>query len=167
VTGGGCWIGAVASCNRSPSWISFARNVSTTVPPEALPGFDDSAWDVVDLPHDAIITEAYVNESGLTGQAFLPKVTSWYRKHFTVPSNWTGTYIELYVEGAFESSTWYVNGIPVLTHPSGYTSFTMRLDNVTGGLVYGGANLIAAFVDPTHYTGWVREGACLRCTSRS
>ena len=83
--GGGCWIGTVASCSPNAAWLSFARNSTTnsTVPPEAQPSFDDSAWQVLDLPHDSIITEAYVNESGLTGQAYLPKTVSWYRKHFS------------------------------------------------------------------------------------
>lgn len=84
IKGGGCWIGALTNCTNNRDWTSFARNATnSSVPPEATPSFNDSAWVVVDLPHDSIITESYVNESSLTGQAFLPKVVSWYRKHFT------------------------------------------------------------------------------------
>jgi hypothetical protein len=160
-SGGGCWIGSITTCNRNPSWVSYARNASTSVPPEAESTFDDSSWEVIDLPHDSIITEEYVNESSLTGQAYLPKVVSWYRKHFALPANWSGSYIELYIEGAFSSSQWFVNGQFVRTHASGYTSFTVRLDNVSG-LAFGGAdNVLAAYVDPTTFTGWWYEGGGL------
>ena len=38
----------------------------------------------------------------------------------------------------------------------GYTSFAVRLDNVSG-VVWGGPNVLAVYVDATVFTGWFYE----------
>ena len=81
--GGGCWIGAVpaAGCTRGPEWTSFANTSRAAGVPAwaALDYAPDAAWDVVDAPHDFIITGAnatespFVDDPALKGQAYIPK----------------------------------------------------------------------------------------------
>jgi hypothetical protein len=44
------------------------------------------------------------------GEGFLPAVKSWYRKHFTIPSDWQGKAITLAVDAALSTTTWWLNG---------------------------------------------------------
>ena len=96
------------------------------------------------------------SQSANQGEGYLPYNTSFYRKHLTLPAAWAGTRVELYVEGALSASQWWLNGQPLangVTFTSGYTALIMRLDNVPG-VVWGGANVLVAFVDGTRKTGW-------------
>ena len=69
--------------------------------------------------------------------------------------------MELYVEGMYASATYWLNGAPLGVHGLGYTSAFFRLDNVTGGLLYGNGsqNVLAIYVDATEAqcTGWWYE----------
>jgi hypothetical protein len=157
-----CWIGAVGTCQSQKGWVSMAVNASAPPvnPPASQPGFNDASWTVVDLPHDNTITGNY-SQSANKGEAFLPYTTSFYRKHFAVPSDWQGRHVELYVEGALSVSSWWLNGVPILTnHYCGYTPIVLRLDNVTGApLVYGGGtNVLVAYLDGHQTTGWCVRG---------
>lgn len=101
-----------------------------------------------------LLTHTTTSASPLTG--YLPYNTSFYRKHLSLPAAFTGTRIELYVEGALSASQWWLNGVPLAggrTFTSGYTALIMRLDDVPG-VVLGGPNVLAAFVDGTRKTGW-------------
>ena len=62
--------------------------VNSTAPPAnakfAQPGFEDSTWAVVDIPHDATVTGDYApHEDG--GEGFLPLARTWYRKKLSIP----------------------------------------------------------------------------------
>lgn len=116
-------------------------------PPAAGPGFNDSSWEVVNCPHDALISQPFdVNNS--PKEAFIARNVSWYRKSFDLPQEWSGSVVYVYFEGSFHVSYPYVNGQALPPHQAGYTSFYYRLDNTTG-IVYGSnkTNLLALFVD--------------------
>jgi beta-galactosidase/beta-glucuronidase len=120
----------------------------------------------VDTPHDFVSYGQYqqAGDEISNSQGNLPKNVSWYRKHFKLPLNWDGSHIELYVEGSYSVSTWYINGELLGTHSNGYTSAIYRLDNNTAGLKYDGTeNVLAVFIDGRmeHCTGWWYEGAGL------
>lgn len=68
-----CWIGSLSGgCHGQKGWISSAQNGSVPFnPPASQPGFDDSTWDIIDLPHDQEITGNYSNSSN-GGEGFLP-----------------------------------------------------------------------------------------------
>lgn len=158
-----CWIKSDASGpypeDRYSGTVPPANN---TVPPAALPGFDDSQWEEVQAPHDMLIVQA-VNESNPSSQGFRPRNEGWYRKNFSVPANWANDTLWLYFEGAFHVTTAWLNGKQVgLPHVSGYTSFAYRLDNMSS-MQYGTGvnNLIALHVDGTMGDGWWYEGAGL------
>jgi hypothetical protein len=55
--------------------------------PTAQPAYDDSAWELIDTPHDMGITGKHSPLENPT-QGFLPRSSGWYRKHFTVPADW-------------------------------------------------------------------------------
>ncbi len=50
------------------------------------PGFDDSSWKSVTLPHDFSISQSFTT-SGEAESGFLPGGTGWYRKTFTLPES--------------------------------------------------------------------------------
>eukprot|EP00040_Diaphanoeca_grandis_P011360 m.58192 g.58192 ORF g.58192 m.58192 type:complete len:953 (+) comp22513_c0_seq2:99-2957(+) len=132
-----------------------------TNPPEALPGFDDSSWELVNAPHDMLIEQPY-DPANTEKMAFIARNVGWYRKKFSIPSDWKGSTIYLYIEGAYHVSTWWINGVNITTHKQGYTSFWLRLDNVEG-LTYGtdAHNEVAVFMDASFGSGWWYEGGGL------
>ena len=72
-----------------------------------------------------------------------------------------GKVLRLYFEGAYQRSQVYVNGLYIGGHYSGYTSFSLRIDNATnnpGLLNYGGTNLLSVFVDANAPEGWWYDG---------
>ena len=100
-----CGVGVASQCRRKPGlgWIGAMRNVSYSGPPgdapEAQPGFDDTLWQVVDTPHDAMINGNYSRAED-ANWAYLPEQQYWYRKHFSLPGAWQGAAILLEIEGA-------------------------------------------------------------------
>jgi beta-galactosidase len=107
------------------------------------PGFDDSTWVPVALPHD--FDAPYDVGGTRSGGSFYVGV-GWYRKHFTVPSSWNGKRVELEFEGAFSVTDVWVNGTKAGTHRGGYTGFVFDITNA----VRAGDNEISVRVD----NGW-------------
>jgi hypothetical protein len=89
-------------------------------PPEAGPAFNDSAWELVDAPHDMLIVQPY-DRSNSQSMAFLARNVGWYRKHFFLPQEWANSSVWLYIEGSFHVTTIWVNGVEVTTHVQGCT----------------------------------------------
>ena len=129
----------------------------SSVPVEAAAGFNDSAWSLVDTPHDMLITGNHSPNNDPT-QGFLARGVGWYRKQFALPSEWKNQAVWLWFEGAFHVVTIFVNGQPHSTHRAGYTSFAVHL-NATA--VFGGPNVIAIRADASTGTGWWYEGGGL------
>jgi hypothetical protein len=126
---------------------------------EAQVGYDDSTWELVDTPHDMLINQKFDGRNS-KGMAYLPRNSGWYRKHFSLPTDWKGKSVWLYIEGSFHKTFSYLNGVPLGFHQAGYTSFWLRLDNVTG-VQFGGKNVLALYVDASFGTGWWYEGGGL------
>jgi beta-galactosidase len=92
------------------------------------PGFDDSGWSTVDVPHDWSIELTPVqtaSTSSATG--FLPGGLAWYRKHFTLPSSLAGQRISIEFDGVYRNSNVYLNGTLLGNHPYAYTGFSYDL----------------------------------------
>lgn len=161
----GCWVGQSDDCNHpNPAWIGGGKDVPATLPSTgpASKEFDDSSWELVDTPHDGLITGDYTNESAIMFHGYIPTNITWYRKHFNLPSEWNGRSIWIYFEGVFRASTTFFNGQPLLYHDSGYTSFSVRLDNASN-VFYGDGkeneNLLTVVANPGYqYSGWWYEG---------
>ena len=110
------------------------------------PGFDDSAWTSVQLPHDWSMTLPYLSpeEGGKGSMGFMQGGLGWYRKTFAVPTAWKGRRVSLEFDGVYHRATVYVNGREVGFHPYGYTAFAY---DITDYLIPGGENLVAVRVD--------------------
>ncbi|MBE2216339.1 MAG: hypothetical protein IAE82_20870, partial [Opitutaceae bacterium] len=83
--------------------------------------FDDSAWRVVDVPHDYVVEEAFTEKNpepraeALRGDwywlhGFLPTRPAVYRKTFTLPAGTAGRRLWLEFDGVFSNSFTWLNG---------------------------------------------------------
>lgn len=107
------------------------------------PGFNDSDWKQVNLPHDYSIEQAYT-QTGEAESGYLLGGTGWYRKSFTLDESAVGKRIRIDFGGVYMNSTVWVNGTQVGTHPYGYTPFSF---DVTEYVNFGGDNVITVKVD--------------------
>ncbi|MCC8089728.1 MAG: DUF4982 domain-containing protein [Rikenellaceae bacterium] len=122
------------------------------------PGFDDSAWETVEVPHDWAIKGPFdlsidaqmvqviedgdtipTMRTGRTGA--LPFLgTGWYRKSVDIPAELAGNRFYIEFDGAMSNAEVFVNGTSVGFHPYGYTSFGY---DITDQINTGGDNIIA------------------------
>ncbi|MFF7886777.1 glycoside hydrolase family 2 TIM barrel-domain containing protein [Streptomyces sp. NPDC020794] len=92
------------------------------------PGYDDSAWREVSVPHDWSIEQTPTTEHGTTsGTGFFPGGLGWYRTTFTLPPALAGRRISVEFDGVYMDSHVYCNGEEVGRHPYGYTGFALDL----------------------------------------
>jgi beta-galactosidase len=135
----------------------------------AKPGFDDSAWRKLDLPHDWAVELPFVNddtakgESELRSHGYKPlgrrypeSSVGWYRREFDIPASDLNRRIWVEFDGAFRDVLVFVNGCFIGRNNNGYAPFRFDL---TDFLVYGGKNVIMLRVDASFGDGWFYEGA--------
>ncbi|CAM5309466.1 glycoside hydrolase family 2 TIM barrel-domain containing protein [Streptomyces canus] len=97
----------------------------------AAPGYDDSGWREVAVPHDWSIELAPTTENGTTsGTGFFPGGLGWYRLAFTLPSAFAGKRISVEFDGVYMDSYVYCNGTEAGRHPYGYTGFALDLTDL-------------------------------------
>ncbi len=108
-------------------------------------GFDDSAWEDVELPHDFSISQDFFTGSVEAESGNLPGGTGWYRKTFSVPAAYKNKTIILNFDGAYKDTWVYVNGELVGENHYGYNTFSI---DITEYLTCNGksANFIAVKV---------------------
>jgi len=114
--------------------------------------FDDSAWQVVHLPHDWAISGPFnPGENGYAGK--LPwKGEGWYRKAFKLDKAADSRRVYFDFDGVMAFPKVYVNGQLAGQWDYGYMSF--RVD-ATPHVKFGQANTIAVYVDTrSHGTRW-------------
>jgi beta-galactosidase len=128
--------------------------------PYIAPGFDDSSWRAVDLPHDYAIEGPFTKNGG-GGMGRLPSAgVVWYRKHLTIPAADTGKKIYLDVGGAMSYSEVWLNGQFVGGWPYGYASFQLDL---TPYAKPGAENVLAIRLDnPPSSSRWYPGGGIYR-----
>ncbi|MER6224308.1 glycoside hydrolase family 2 TIM barrel-domain containing protein [Streptomyces sp900105755] len=94
----------------------------------ADPGYDDSAWRQVAVPHDWSIEQTPTTDHGTTsGTGFFPGGLGWYRLAFTLPPDCAGKRISVEFDGVYMDSYVYCNGTEAGRHPYGYTGFAFDL----------------------------------------
>jgi beta-galactosidase len=145
-SGGGGVESAVIGTQPPPS----ANNITDP----SQPGFDDSAWRTVHLPHDYVV-EGTFTPTADPSHGSLPVMTAWYRKTFVIPSSDKGKSVWVDFDGVYRDSIVYLNGIKLGEWQSGYTPFRYDISAIAN---YGGRNVLAVSVDPTHPEGWWYEG---------
>lgn len=114
-------------------------------PQAAQPGFDDSGWRQLDLPHDWAIEGDFSqdNPSG-TGGGALPGGVGWYRKRFVVDQKEADQHFRVEFDGVYMNAEVFINGTSLGKRPYGYISFGYDL---TPYLKWGEENLLAVRVD--------------------
>jgi beta-galactosidase len=128
--------------------------------PYARPDFDDSAWRVLDLPHDWGIEGPFSAEGG-GGTGRLPFYgVGWYRKVLDVPASDAGRSIFLDVDGAMSYAAVWLNGEFVGGWPYGYASWRVDL---TPYIKPGSKNVLAIRLDnPPNSSRWYPGGGIYR-----
>ena len=137
------------------------------ITPEAVkPGYDDSTWRVVDVPHDYAV-EGTVQKDNPYPDATIGRDGSWYvmhgslpvpaamyRKALAIPAETKGKRLWLEFDGVFSNSRYWVNGREVGSQYSGYTRSCF---DITDAANCGGTNILTVQIDP-RYDGWWYEG---------
>jgi len=130
--------------------------------------FDDSAWRVVDLPHDWAVELPYVTVDDASmsihaahggkalGRNFPETSIGWYQRTFDIPTSDEGMRISIEFDGVFRDAVLLFNGFYLGRNLSGYAPFSF---DVTDYVKYGGSNVITVRVDATLNEGWYYEGA--------
>lgn len=110
------------------------------------PGYDDSRWRLLDLPHDwSVEGEFSKNAPAGTGGGALPGGIGWYRKTFTLPASEKVKQLFIDFDGVYRNSEVFINGHSLGVRPYGYISFRYDL---TPYILYGNQkNVIAVKVD--------------------
>ncbi|MDR1210431.1 MAG: NPCBM/NEW2 domain-containing protein [Clostridiales bacterium] len=141
-------------------------NISDTSVVASARNYDDGAWDTVQLPHDWSIYLDYENSlpSGQTGltprpaQGSLAGGVGWYRKTFTVPSDFNGKSISIRFDGVQMISEMWINGQTTNNWKQylGYVTFDY---DITSYLNYTGSNTIAVKVQSSNSSARWYAGA--------
>lgn len=106
------------------------------------PEYDDSAWQVVDLPHDWSIQSLPGEENeeqigpfsksspGAASTGHVMGGTGWYRKHFTLKKRDAGKTALIRFDGVYMETDVWVNGKPAGRHVYGYTPFWFNITSL-------------------------------------
>ena len=84
-----------------------------------LKDFDDSRWDIVNLPHTFNAKDDFAELKEYR------RPVTWYRKNLFLPKNLKGKKIYIYFEGVNQVADVFVNGKNLGRHIGGYTGFRL------------------------------------------
>ena len=122
----------------------------------ADPGFDDTEWRLLNLPHDWAVEQGFDSTENVS-QGFRKRGIGWYRRNFKVDPKDRGKHLELQFDGIATYAQVWVNGTVVHRNWCGYTSFYI---DITPYVKYGDElNNISIRVDANAMEGWWYEGA--------
>lgn len=113
--------------------------------PFVQPGFDDSGWQQVSLPHDWAIAGPFLVDGPHGGMGRLPSWgIGWYRRTLDIPASDQGRRLTLEIEGAMSYATVWCNGQLMGGWPYGYSSWELDLSDC---LRAGASNQLAIRLD--------------------
>jgi beta-galactosidase len=128
----------------------------------ADPGFNDSSWTSVNLPHDWAVALPFDPKANdrhgykTIGPDYPQNSIAWYRRTFTLPQSDLGRRLWIEFGGVYRDSLIYLNGCLIGRQQRGYNSFRYDISDVAN---YGGKNVLAVRVDASKPEGWFYEGA--------
>lgn len=128
----------------------------------AAPGFNDSSWQTVSLPHDWAADLPYASEALSTNgfKAFgymYPNVSvGWYRKHLNFRKEDEGSRFALEFEGICRDAQVFFNGMFLGSEKDGYSS---AFFDITEYVNFDGDNVIAVRADASLCEAGYYEGA--------
>lgn len=129
------------------------------------PRFNDSAWRVLDLPHDWAVELPFVKVDNFdvmahgykpVGGLFPETSIGWYRKRFTIPRTDSGYRFTIDFDGIFRDANIWLNGFFLGNNKSGYVGINY---DITDYINFDRENVLVVRVDATQYEGWFYEGA--------
>jgi beta-galactosidase len=129
------------------SFDSDWRFLKADAPGAEKSGFEDAAWRTLSVPHDWSIEGPFDDQNPTRGAGgFLPAGVGWYRKHFTLPTDYVSRRVFIEFDGVMANSDVWINGFHLGKRPFGYISFRYEL---TGHLGFGDdkPNLLAVRAD--------------------
>ena len=101
-------------------WKFFLGNDSLAIDP----GFNDSHWRKLSLPHDWSIESDFIKDAPATNQGgSLPGGIGWYRKTFILPSSAKNKNVSIEFDGVYKNSEVWINGHYLGKRPNGYVAF--------------------------------------------
>lgn len=109
------------------------------------PSLDDSKWRSLNLPHDWAIEGPFSNKHNARTGGLPVTGEAWYRKHFTLDSNYESKRISIEFDGAMNNAKVWVNGSYVGGRPYGYIGFEF---DITDFVQFGKENIIAVQLSP-------------------
>jgi beta-galactosidase len=130
-----------------PGWLFIKSDVTGA----QATTFDDSTWTSVSTPHTFNDTDSYRvlanHSSGDTGTFTGP---TWYRKHFNIPSTYSGNKVIIEFERIRQGATFYMNGTQVGAYYDGVSPCGI---DVTANVTFGTTeNVLAVRVDNSNVT---------------
>ncbi len=154
------------------SW-KFTRNDDLSA---SVPGFDDSSWQSVTVPHDWAIYGPFDKEidkqtvrivqnneeqasekTGRTGA--LPFTgTGWYRTTFSLPGELSSKQVLITFDGAMSNARVFVNGKEAGSRPYGYSYFWFDISNLVKP---GDCNVVAVRLENLPFSSRWYPGAGL------
>jgi beta-galactosidase len=121
------------------------------------PGFADSAWREVQLPHDWAIEGPFDRKINPHTGALPYFGTGWYRKRFTLPAAAKDRCYSIEFDGAMSNARVWLNGQELGGRPYGYISFALDL---TPHLKFGGEeNVLVVRLTPEEQSSRWYPGA--------
>ncbi|MGA9777096.1 MAG: beta-galactosidase GalB [Verrucomicrobiia bacterium] len=124
------------------------------------PGYDDTGWRQLNLPHDWGIEGPFKQEAPSSTGKLPWEGIGWYRKHFTVSSSDKNRRLCLEVDGAMSYANVWLNGKYVGGWPYGYSSWELDL---TPYVKVGAENVLAIRLDnPPDSSRWYPGGGIYR-----
>ncbi len=106
--------------------------------------FDDSSWQMLDVPHDWAFEADYAEDAAQGDRGgYKPGGIGWYRKSFELPTSWSGKHVRIEFDAVFMNSEVWINGTHLGKWPYGYNSFHYDLTNH----LKPGKNVVAVRVD--------------------
>lgn len=123
--------------NMNTNWLYSANDLLNG----QVAGLDESEFEKISIPHANTILDNHLNID-VNDYRFI----SWYRRHFSLNSDYAGSQVFIEFEGVATVADIYVNGEFLTQHKGAYTGFTV---DITDHIKFGekNSNLIAVKVD--------------------
>jgi beta-galactosidase len=136
-----------ARLNLDPDW----KFIKADPPGAAAPGFDDSAWTSVSLPHTFNDVDTFDDWSppNHVGEMNLWSGRTWYRKTFVLPELFRAKKVFVEFEAVRQIAEVYLNGRLLGVSKSGFLPFGFDL---TPYLKYGGGKNVLAVMADNRFT---------------
>lgn len=146
-------------CRLSDGWRFHRGDVSGAYGP----GFEDTGWRTITVPHDWSIEDLPLDEPttgersgpfdssavGTGGVAYTLGGVGWYRRTLDLDPAWQGKRVSIRFDGVYMNAEVWLNGVRLGAHPYGYTAFSFDL---TPYLSFEGPNVLAVKVDSSGRT---------------